>query len=97
MRRSIKSRAQSRSPQNGRQRSSRRSFPIRSRDEHARELSLGIFQRFEKHAHVREIELVRRRLRKLVSERVHAGNRGLIGNRHKERRSSLIKRRALTQ
>src|SRR4029077_11494267 len=45
------------------------------------EFSFGIFERIEKNAHVGEVELLRRRARQFVAERVHAGESGFVGHR----------------
>ena len=62
------------SAQDGRQGRSRRAFAVGAGDQHAGEAALGIAQRRQQFAHIRQIELVRRRRGKLVSKRVELLN-----------------------
>ena len=78
MRRRIEPRLQPRSLQNGRQSSGRRTFAVGARDQHSWETILRMPQRREQHAHVRQIELVRRRLRQLVAQRIHLRDCGFV-------------------
>ena len=89
MRRSIKPRLQPRSLQDGSESSGRRTLAVRACDQHRRKTILRMPQRREQHAHVRQIELVRRRLRQLVAQRVHLRHCGFVGQ---EKHSSFAVR-----
>ena len=81
MRRSVKPRLQPRCAQDRSQRCRGRAFAVRPRDQHARKSLLGMLHRLEQHAHMRQIELMRRRLRQFVPQRKHARDRGFVGHR----------------
>jgi len=48
--------------------------------QHRGKTMLGMPQRREQHSHVRQVELVRRRLRQLVAQRVHLRDCGFVGH-----------------
>ena len=79
MRRSIESRLQSGSLQDGRESSGGRTLAVGAGDQHRRKTIFRMPQRGQQHVHVREIELVRRRLRQLVAQRVHLRDCGFVG------------------
>ena len=81
MRRSIEPRLQSRSLQDGCQSSRRRTLAVGAGDQHSWKAIFRMPERRQHDAHVREIELVRRRLRQLVAQRVHLRDCGFIGHR----------------
>ncbi len=55
-------------------------FAVGSGDQDAWKPPLRMIQGSQQHAHVRQIKLVRRRVRQLVTQRVHACNRGFVGH-----------------
>ena len=78
MRRSVKPSPQSGSPQNRGQSRRRRAFPVGPSNQNTRKPSLRMVQSCQQHAHVFQIELVRRCIRQFVSERVHARNGSFV-------------------
>src|SRR5882762_9413063 len=81
MRGSVESRIQPGRGENRRQCSRRRPFAVRACDENAGKTLLGMAQGCKQHPHVRQVELVRWRLRQFVPERKHAGDCGFVGHK----------------
>ena len=79
MRRSVEPRLQARGPQNRCQRCRGRAFAVCPRDQDAGKTPLGVFQSVQQDAHVRQIELVRRRLSQFVAQGVHSRNGSFVG------------------
>src|SRR5205823_14412070 len=63
-------------------RSSRRGFANRTGNQDCRKAPLRIFESGEQHAHVYQVKFLRGCLRQLMSERVHPGDGGVVGNGH---------------
>src|ERR1022692_4883630 len=81
MRRCIESCLQPGSLQDGRQRSGRRTLAVGAGDQHSWKTIFRMPQCRQQHPYVRQIELVRRRLRQLVAQRVHLRQCGFVGHR----------------
>ncbi len=58
----------------------RRAFAICSCDQHAAKRLLGMIHGIQEHAHVCQVEFIRRRMGQLVPKRVHARDCGLVGH-----------------
>src|SRR6266478_7457627 len=78
MRRSIETRPQSRSLQDGCQGSRRRTLAVGAGDQHSWEAIFRMLECCQKYSYVREIKLVRWRLRQLVAQRVHLRDCGFV-------------------
>ena len=79
MRRCIESCLQPGSLQDGRQRGGRRTLAVGAGDQHSRKAIFRMPQCRQQHPYVGQIELVRRRLRQLVAQRVHLRQCGFVG------------------
>src|SRR5208282_2792947 len=79
MRRGVEPGPEAGSLQDGRQSRGGGTLAVGARDQHRGKAILGISQRSEQHAHVRQVELVRRRLRQLVAQREHLRDCGFVG------------------
>ena len=79
MRRSVEPRLQPGRLQDGCQRCSGRTLAVGTSDQHGWKTIFRMSQRRQQHAHVCQIELVRRRLRQLVAQRVHLRDCGFVG------------------